>query len=467
MPRPRQTKILATLGPATDSLEAVTALIDAGVDIFRLNMSHARHDWAARVAGLIRQAADGRPIAVLADLQGPAIRTGSVETPFQLQPGQPFTFTTDDSEPGPHSVGVNYPGLADDISPGDTILIDNGLIRMKVLAEKTGAIECEVLVGGEMGSRRHINLPGVKVNLPALTQKDHADIKCVLGLEVDFIALSFVREAKDIAELRAAVADAPSPPRLVAKIEDQHAVKHLDPILEATDVIMIARGDLGVECPYEELPIIQRRIAKLCQQRGCPVIVATHMLESMIASPHPTRAEVTDVANAVFEQADAIMLSGETSVGKFPETCVEVADRIAQRIERSGGANYHKAAHLNDPREKLAHSAVRMANDLDAAALVVFTREGRMVPEAAWMRPRRASILALCLNEPVARAFALHRAVRPVVLAWDEGDPDEVTDFALAELAKREILQTGDTVVVISSELAVESIADSIQMRTV
>ncbi|MBR90602.1 MAG: pyruvate kinase, partial [Verrucomicrobiales bacterium] len=244
-------------------------------------------------------------------------------------------------------------------------------------------------------------------------------------------------------------------------------VQHLDPILKATDAIMIARGDLGVQCPYEELPIIQRRIAKLSQQRGCPVIVATHMLESMIENPHPTRAEVTDVANAVFEQADAIMLSGETSVGKFPQTCVEVADRIARRIERSGGANYHKTAQLDDPREKLAHSAVRMANDLDAAALVVFTRVGGMVPEAARMRPRHAPILALCLNDQTARGLALHRAVRPIVLPWDQGDPDEITGRALKELANRGILNKGDTTVVISSELAVKTIADSIQMKVV
>lgn len=467
MPRPRQTKIISTLGPATDKPGDIAALIEAGADIFRLNMSHARHDWAKRVAGHIREADSPRPIAILADLQGPAIRTGAVDEPFQLEAGQTFTFKTDNSSPGPQSVGVNYPGLADDVSPGDTILIDNGLIRMKVLAEKTGAIECEVGIGGEMGSRRHINLPGVKVNLPALTEKDLADIPCVLDLGVDFIALSFVREAKDIADLRAATAAAQHPPRLVAKIEDQYAVKHLDPIIEAADAIMIARGDLGVECPYEELPIIQRRISKLCQQCGCPVIVATHMLESMIEKPHPTRAEVTDVANAVYEQADAIMLSGETSVGKFPKICIEVADRIARRIERSGGANYHQSAKLDDTRAKLAHSAVRMADDLDAAALVVFTREGRMAPEAAWMRPRRASILALCLNNTVARSLAMHRAVRPVVLPWDEGDPDEVTDRALKELEEKSILAKGDTVVVISSELAVESIADSIQMRVV
>ena len=467
MERSRQTKIIATLGPATASPEAVAALLDAGVDLFRLNLSHATHDWAIQIVGRVRAAAGSRHVALLADLQGPAVRTESVDKPFQLEKGQQFTFTTTGHPPTAKSVGVNYSGLAEDLSPGDTLLIDNGLIRMRVHAIAAGAVECEVLVGGAMGSRRHINLPGVKVNLPALTDKDRADLAHVLSLGVDFIALSFVREAKDIEELRAAVAEASRPPRLIAKIEDQHAVAHLDPILDAADAVMIARGDLGIECPYEELPIIQRRIAKRCQHRGCPVIVATHMLESMIEKPHPTRAEVTDVANAVYEQADAIMLSGETSIGQFPETCVKVADRIARRIERSGGANYHEAASWKDPREKLARAAVRMANDLDAAALVVFTREGRMVPETAWMRPRRTSILALCLGDAVARSLALYRAVQPVVLPWDQWDGNQAVDRALEELVERGLLERGGTVVVVSSPQAVADIADSVTMRTV
>lgn len=465
----RQTKIIATLGPASDTREAVKELIDAGTDIFRINMSHAKHDWAKRVEGYIREAAvvSGKTIAVLADLQGPAIRTGTVSEPFQLQEGQPFTFTTDDSEPSSDSVSVNYPGLADDVSPGDTILIDNGLIRMKVIAEKSGVIECEVVIGGEMGSRRHINLPGVKVNLPALTEKDRVDVAFALEIGVDFIALSFVREAKDIAELRDTVAGVTRPPSLIAKIEDQHAVKNLDSIIAAADAIMIARGDLGIECPYEELPIIQRRIAKLCQQCGRPVVVATQMLESMIEKPHPTRAEVTDVANAVYEQVDAIMLSGEISIGKYPKTCVEVADRIACRIERSGGANFQKTAQLEDPREKLARAAVRMANDLQAQAIVVFTKKGRMVDLAAWMRPRQALIYAICPDEITAGSQAIFRAVCPIVLPLDYSNPSQSMDEALLHLVNNGCLVKDDRVVLISSVAAVEDISDSVQMRVI
>src|SRR5205085_7924745 len=265
----------------------------------------------------------------------------------------------------------------------------------------------EVLTEGSLGSRRHINLPGVKVSLPALTAKDILDVKLGLELQVDFIALSFVRQARDLAQLRALFPDSGSRPLVIAKIEDQEAVRNLQEIVHAADGVMVARGDLGIEVPYEELPIIQRRIVKTCLHLGRPVIVATHMLESMIESPMPTRAEVTDVANAVFEQADAIMLSGETTVGKYPLKCIEVFDRIARRIERSGGANYSEHAHLTSPRQKLVKSAVIMANELKADALLVFTRRGHMARFTGWMRPRYSRIFALCENKDVAESLTL------------------------------------------------------------
>src|SRR4029077_8583625 len=238
------------------------------------------------------------------------------------------------------SVNVNYENFINDINVGDVVLIDNGAIQMKVLAKQGNKVECEVLTEGKLGSRRHINLPGVKVSLPALTAKDIADVKLGLELGVDFIALSFVREARDLMQLRELFGETGHHPLVIAKIEDQEALQHLEAIVREADAVMVARGDLGIELPYEELPIIQRRIVKTCLTLGRPVIVATHMLESMINAPMPTRAEVTDVANAVFEQVDAIMLSGETTVGKFPLKCIEVFERITARIERSGGANY-------------------------------------------------------------------------------------------------------------------------------
>src|SRR5436190_9408895 len=376
----RRTKIIATLGPATESAEMIGRLIDAGVNIFRLNMSHAPHEWTRRVVKDIRQAAVTRRrfIGIMMDTQGPAIRTGELSVPLDLQPGQKFTLTVrGERSEEVRSVDVNYENFVNDINIGDVVLIDNGAIQMKVLDKDGNKVECEVLTEGKLGSRRHINLPGVKVSLPALTSKDIADVKLGLELAVDFIALSFVREARDLLQLKELFSGCKNPPLVIAKIEDQEAIKNLDAIVRESDAVMVARGDLGIEVPYEELPIIQRRIVKTCLQLARPVIVATNMLESMIEVPMPTRAEVTDVANAVFEQADAIMLSGETTVGKYPVKCIEVFDRIARRIERSGGANYFEHAQRPTPRRKLVKSAVVLADEVKADAMWAFTRRGQ------------------------------------------------------------------------------------------
>src|SRR5579859_5416661 len=365
----RRTKIISTLGPATDSAEMIGKLIDAGVNIFRLNMSHAPHEWVRRVVKDIRSESAVRKkfIGILMDTQGPAIRTGDLGVPLDLQPGQKFTLTVrGERDLEQHSVDVNYENFVNDISVGDVVLIDNGAIEMKVLVKSGNKVECEVLTEGKLGSRRHINLPGVKVSLPALTAKDIKDVKLGLELCVDFIALSFVREARDLLQLRE-LFEGKHSPFVIAKIEDQEAIKNLEAIVTEADGIMVARGDLGIEIPYEELPIVQRRIVKTCLRVGRPVIVATHMLESMINSPMPTRAEVTDVSNAVFEETDAIMLSGETTVGEYPLKCIEVFDKIATRIERSGSAQFHELAELVNPRQKLVKSAVVMANELKAS----------------------------------------------------------------------------------------------------
>jgi pyruvate kinase len=338
---------------------------------------------------------------------------------------------------------------------------------MKVLAKSGNKVDCEVLTEGKLGSRRHINLPGVKVSLPALTAKDIADVKLGLETGVDFIALSFVREARDLVQLRELFGAAKPHPLIVAKIEDEEAVRNLDEIIREADAVMVARGDLGIEVPYEELPIIQRRIVKTCLHFGRPVIVATHMLESMIESPMPTRAEVTDVANAVFEQADAIMLSGETTVGKYPVKCVEVFDRIARRIERSGGANYFEHAQLTAPRQKLVKSAVMMANELKAEAVLVFTRRGNMARYTGWMRPRYSQIYALCENKAVAEGLTLNWGVMPFVISFDHANPEETIELAMKTLVEQERLHPGNTVVIVSSISAGEQIVDAVQMRVV
>ncbi|MEA3188184.1 MAG: pyruvate kinase, partial [Chthoniobacter sp.] len=361
----RKTKIICTLGPATESAEALRDMIDAGTNVFRLNMSHATHEWVRQIVPRIRAIARelDQIVGILMDTQGPAIRTGDLATKLNLVPGDIFEFTVrgEQSEEN-YSVDVNYDGLVDDIAVGDTVLVDNGVIHLRVLAKTANRIRCEVLTEGTMGSRRHINLPGVKVNLPPLTEKDLRDVELGAELGVDMMALSFCREPGDVQALRKVLWENGSQARIVAKLEDQMAIKNVDGIIAATDAIMVARGDLGIECLMEELPIIQRRIVKRCLKLGKPVIVATHMLESMISNPVPTRAEVTDVANAVFEQADAVMLSGETTVGKYPVQCVKVLDKIAKRIERSGGAGFAADAVLADEREKTVRSAVVLAN---------------------------------------------------------------------------------------------------------
>ena len=466
----RRTKIISTLGPATDSAEMIGKLMDAGVNVFRLNMSHAPHDWVRRVVADIRaeSAKRERFTGIMMDTQGPAIRTGDLNVPLDLQPGQKFTLTVrGEQDTEEHSVDVNYENFINDISVGDVVLIDNGTIQMKVLAKNGNKVECEVLTEGKLGSRRHINLPGVKVSLPALTAKDIKDVKLGLELNVDFIALSFVREARDLIQLKELFDDSKPHPLVIAKIEDQQAILNLESIVHEADAIMVARGDLGIEIPYEELPIVQRRIVKTCLRIGRPVIVATHMLESMIESPMPTRAEVTDVSNAVFEEADAIMLSGETTVGKYPLRCIEVFDRIATRIERSGNALFHDAAELTNPRQKLVKSAIVMANELKAAAVLVFTRHGHMARYTGWMRPRYSPIYALCETEKTANEMALSWGVTAFVMEFDFINPQNTIEMALKNLTEQGRLLPGDTVVIIGAISVGTEIVDAVQMRTI
>ena len=467
----RHTRIIATLGPASQTTEMIRKMVAAGVDIFRLNMSHAKHDTVREIYPVLRQAAReaGRHVAILMDTQGPAIRTGELKTALNLKPGDIFTFTVQGEVSNEeHSVDVNYDDLINDISVGDTVLVDNGVIHMRVLSKEEKKLRCEVLTPGTLGSRRHINLPGVKVNLPAMTQKDMDDVALGLELGVDFVALSFVREAADVLKLRDFIQQRCAHRRvpIIAKLEDQMAIKNVDEIIHASDAIMVARGDLGVECPYEELPIIQRRIVKKCQELGKPVIVATHMLESMISSPMATRAEVTDVANAVYEQADAIMLSGETSVGQYPVECVRVMDRIARRTELSGGAGFSSALKLNQPREQAIASAVHLVNSTRASALLVFTHSGRSAALASALRPRFSPIFAFTSRPDILHSLVIHRGVFPFLIEFDE-DRQVTLRNALNKVRERKMLVTGDTIVVVTDFAGTEHVTSAIQVRVI
>ena len=401
------------------------------------------------------------------DTQGPAIRTGDLPAKLNLTPGGTFEFTVrGEKSEEEHSVDVNYDGFIDDISVGDTVLVDNGVIHMKVLAKAGHRIRCEVLTTGTMGSRRHINLPGVKVNLPPLTEKDLADVALGAEMHVDFVALSFCREASDVELLRKVLWEHGSSARIVAKIEDQLAVRNLDGIIQCSDAIMVARGDLGIECQMEELPIIQRTIVKRCLRFGRPVITATHMLESMIVNPVPTRAEVTDVANAVFEQADAIMLSGETTTGKYPVECVRVMDKVARRIERSGGANFAESAELKDDRQKAVSAAVVLANSLEDAKILVFTRRGTMADYVSNTRPLAAPIYAFAPTYEICRRLALNWGTTPIYLPFDP-NPNRTIGSAQNYLMEHGLVNSGDHLVIVTDMLAGEDRFDAVQLRVV
>ena len=317
----RRTRLLATLGPASDSDKIIKALIEAGADCFRINMSHAKHDVARDTVRRIRRIAVNceNPVGVLFDLTGPSIRTGTLDEAYQLKKDDRVEFRIEEAKATlPISTTVNYAGLLKDVKVGNKLIVDNGTLLMEIESIADDHLVAVNHTPGELGSRRHINLPGTRLNLPALTEKDRKDLDLAVECQADFVAGSFVRDADHVRELKAEIKRLGGHAQVISKLEDQEAMRNLDSIIEASDVIMVARGDLGIEVHIEELPILQRKIVKRCQEKGKRVIVATHMLESMISNPTPTRAEVTDVANAVFEEADVLMVSGETSVGKYP-----------------------------------------------------------------------------------------------------------------------------------------------------
>jgi pyruvate kinase len=465
----RRTKIIATLGPATCTPPALEQLMKLGVNVFRFNMSHAPHDWVRSVAKLIRQISGslGSEVALLLDTQGPAIRTGVVEKTYDLQVGDWVSFTVRGQKGSVQiTTDCNYPYLVEDIDVGRIVIVDNGLLRMKAIEKRPNELVCEVLTPGPMGSRRHINLPGVDVKLPALTEKDYADIELAFECEMDFIAMSFVRRAADIDLLRKTIKERNSHVRIVAKIEDQIAVKNLEEIIAACDGLMVARGDLGIEVPYEELPIIQRRAINLCLAAVKPVIVATHLLESMITNPAPTRAEITDIANAVFEHADAIMLSGETTTGKYPMECVEIMDRIAGRIEQGKTvATYVNPVIPKSPHQKMNAATVYLANETESAGICVFTHSGKTARFIAGLRPQGAPVFAFTPNLDVCRSLSLNFGVRAHVIEFHD-DPNENLLRMQRQLLARGYVKPGDSIVVVSDLVVGKETLHAIHVHT-
>jgi len=474
VPDPRKayslTKIVFTLGPASADEGMLEQLVRAGVDVCRLNMAHADEAWTRKMIQRVRAvcARTQRQIAIMMDVKGPEIRTGDLAAPVELVTGQlvdllPMPCPVED---GIMAVSVNYPLMGGDVAPGTTVLVDSGLIRLRVLTTSAERVRCAVDVAGRLTSRRHINLPGVRVRLPALTAKDRADIAVGVEEQVDFFALSFVREADDVDILRRLLSDLKSRARIISKIEDQSGIANLDEIIVASDSIMVARGDLGIEVPMEELPLFQRRIVDACIQHRKPVIVATQMLESMISSPVPTRAEVSDIAGAVWSTSDAIMLSGETTTGKYPLECVQFMKRVAGHIEAHATKGYNERLPLKTNKDRLLRSAVLLAQEIGEKGIVVFTRNGLLPQALSALRATRCPIYAFTDEPHVFRHMLLMWGVEPFLMEFKPEPEDSIGD-AFAYLLRREWVQRGDWMVVVTNILAGKKTIDSVQMRPV
>jgi len=467
------TKIIFTLGPATAKPEMLAQLIRQGTDVCRLNMAHASHEWTREAIRMVRAACEteGRQIALMMDVKGPEIRTGAVAEPIQLVPGETLELWTSPIPglpvPGIHRVTVNYTGLTQDLKPGDSVLVDSGLIRLEVTAMSALSVATRVVIGGELGSRRHINLPGVDVRLPSLTEKDLGDIQVGIEEGVDLFALSFVRSAAAIEELRALLKEAGSTARIVAKLEDQTGVRNLEDIVRATDCLMVARGDLGIEIPFEQLPLVQYTAVKTCLAEGKPVIIATHLLESMVENPFPTRAEITDIANAVRERADAVMLSGETTTGKYPLECVSVMKRIIEATEPLNTSGLNLTVKLTTPKAKLVRSAAVLAQELGNAAILLYTRTGHTAFIAAALRPTGIPVYAFTDRMPAFRQMLMLWGIEPFFIEFNPNDFEDTMTRSFQALVRGGWQVPGDRLAVVTNTKAGERIIDVLQIRTV
>ena len=422
----RKTKIICTIGPKTESPKMLEKLARAGMNIARLNMSHGSHqshDKVIESIKILNKKLD-HPIGILLDTQGPEIRTGDIANDLHLKTDDIISIVVRGSDNVEESsIQINYEDLMEDTNIGDTITVDNGLINLQVLEKQDRLMKVKVIDGGLLKSKRHVNLPGIRVNLPAITEKDKRDIDFGVKRGVDFIALSFVREAEDISSLKKILGENQNGIKIVAKLEDQEAITNMVEIIKASDGVMVARGDLGVEIPFEVLPRVQRRIIRTCAELGKRSIVATHMLESMISNPIPTRAEVTDVANAVYEEADAIMLSGETTEGKFPVKCVEILDKIARSTESSRGLRFTDQLNISESKKEIAKAAVSLAESISAKAIIVPTRRGRMANRVTNCHPQISIICAFTDKASTMRQLMLNRNVLSYQIEFSE-DPE-------------------------------------------
>ncbi|MGH2718446.1 MAG: pyruvate kinase [Actinomycetota bacterium] len=456
----RRTRIVCTLGPATAAADAIARLVDAGMDVARLNFSHGTREEHAAVYGRVREASDaaGRAVGILADLQGPKIRLGCLPGGFAvLEPGEEVLLVcgdggADDAWEVARQVSTTYPHLASDVAPGGLLLIDDGLVKLEAVGADGTMLRCRVIEGGMISDRKGINLPGARLRAPVLTSKDLEDLRFALALGVDMVALSFVRRPEDAEVARLAMDAAGRRVPLIAKLEKAEAVARLDEVARAFDGLMVARGDLGVEVPMDQVPLIQKQAITLGRTRSKPVIVATQMLESMRHHSRPTRAEVSDVANAVLDGADAVMLSAETSVGQFPTEAVAAMASIVASAEGQGAAAYPCIEPpLGRAEEAIAAAAPGLAREVDARAIVVFTETGATARRLAMHRPPM-SLLAFTRDAAVRSRLAVTWGVETFVAPLS-GSLDEMVDQVSRSMLDCGRCRAGDVVVIVAGSL--------------
>ena len=457
----RSTKIICTMGPNTDKKTVMKSLVKNGMNVARFNFSHGDHEEQRERMNLLKNVREelDRPVAILLDTKGPEIRTGLLEggKKVTLKEGSEFILYTEEMTGNETGCCVTYPGLAKDVKAGDRILIDDGLIELKVKQIKSGNIVCHVENGGELGERKGVNVPNVKVKLPAVTEKDIDDILFGIQQDIDFIAASFIRSAKGVKEIRKILKENHAEHiSIIAKIENAEGVENIDEIIEASDGIMVARGDLGVEIPAQEVPHIQKMIIKKCNERYVPVITATLMLDSMIRNPRPTRAEVADVANAIYDGTDAVMLSGETAAGKYPIEALKMMNEIAENTEQY--VDYEKYIHHRTMYEQskissaIGIASVRTARNIGAACIVTPTMSGKTARLISNFRPSMP-IYAVTPNEMVQHKMQLYWGVIPLK-GYIKDTTENIIVNAMETIKRKRLVRKGQTVVITAGDPA-------------
>ncbi|OMO77194.1 Pyruvate kinase [Corchorus capsularis] len=451
----RKTKIVCTIGPSTSSREMIWKLAEAGMNVARLNMSHGDHASHQKTIDLVKEynaQFEHKVIAIMLDTKGPEVRSGDVPQPIQLKEGQEFNFTIKRGVSSENTVSVNYDDFVNDVEVGDILLVDGGMMSLEVKSKTHDVVKCVVVDGGELKSRRHLNVRGKSATLPSITDKDWEDIKFGVDNEVDFYAVSFVKDAKVVNELKSYLKRCNADIHVIVKIESADSIPNLHSIISASDGAMVARGDLGAELPIEEVPLLQEDIIRRCRSMHKTVIVATNMLESMINHPTPTRAEVSDIAIAVREGADAIMLSGETAHGKYPIKAVKVMHSVALRTELSLPVSMlpsvHFSAYKNHMGEMFASHSTTMANTLNTP-IIVFTRTGSMAILLSHYRPS-SSIFAFTNEERIKQRLALYQGVMPIFMQFSD-DAEETFSRALKLLMDKNLVKEGQNVTLVLS----------------